>query len=262
MDLQLKDKIVLITGSSRGTGYAMAAALKKEGAKVVVHGQEQQKAKDAAQSLSASACVWGDLSCESGGQQVIAQCQDGIGIPDILINNYGTAMMGKWGNLSSSQWLEAYQHNVLSGVRLIEGFLSHMKDKSWGRIIQVGTMGNQQPNNIMPHYYAAKGAQANMTVSLSKALAGTGITVNVVSPGLIRTPELESWLRAKAKKNNWGEDWAEIEKQFVKQEIPNPCERIATMEEVADLVTFIASPKADYINGQNIIIDGGTLGSI
>lgn len=262
MDLQLNDKTVLITGSSRGTGYAMAKALKKEGAKVVVHGQEQQKAQDAAQSLSAFACVWGDLSGEPGGQQVIAQCQDAIGAPDILINNYGTAMVGKWGKLSSSQWLEAYEHNVLSGVRLIEGFLSSMKNKGWGRIIQIGTMGNQQPNDIMPHYYAAKGAQANMTVSLSKALADTGITVNTVSPGLIHTPELEDWLRAKAKKNNWGEDWAEIEKQFVKQEFKNPCGRIATMVEVADLVTFIASPKANYINGQNMIIDGGALGSI
>jgi 3-oxoacyl-[acyl-carrier protein] reductase len=262
MDLQLKDKTVLISGSARGTGYAMAAALINEGAKVVIHGQEQHKAQEAALSSKAFASVWGDLSCGSGAQQVIDQCLDLIGAPDILINNYGTAMHGKWGKLSSEQWLEAYQHNVLSGVRLIEGFLPDMRQKSWGRIIQIGTMGNQQPNDIMPHYYAAKGAQANMTVSLAKALAGTGITVNTVSPGLIHTPELETFIRAKGQKNNWGEDWAQIEAQFVKQYYSNPCGRFAKTEEVADLVAFIASPKANYINGQNMTIDGGALGSI
>lgn len=262
MDLQLNNKTVLVSGSNRGTGRVIAQTLIEQGAKVVVHGPTQEVAQEAADSLQAFGAVWGDISDEQGTQQVIEQCQQLMGAPDILINNYGTAAKGKWGSLISREWLESYEHNVLSGVRLIEGFLSEMKSKGWGRIIQLGTMGNKQPNEIMPQYYAAKGAQVNMTVSLSKALTGTGITVNTISPGLIHTPELEAWLRAKAKKYNWGDDWAEIQRQFVQQEYPNPCEGIATMEDVANLVTFIASPKANYINGQNLVIDGGGLGSV
>ena len=111
----------------------------------------------------------------------------------------------------------------------------------------------------MPHYYAAKGALATLGVSLTKELSGSGITVNTVSPGYIRTPELEAGFRLKAEKKGWGGDWADIERKIVETEFPNACERLATREEVAELVAFLCSERAAFINGQNIRIDGGAV---
>jgi NAD(P)-dependent dehydrogenase (short-subunit alcohol dehydrogenase family) len=111
----------------------------------------------------------------------------------------------------------------------------------------------------MPHYYAAKGALATMSVSLTKELSHTGITVNTISPGYIRTAELEAGFRRRAEKKGWGENWDDIVKQIVASEYPNPCGRIAERQEVADLVAFICSERAGFINGQNIRIDGGAV---
>jgi NAD(P)-dependent dehydrogenase (short-subunit alcohol dehydrogenase family) len=111
----------------------------------------------------------------------------------------------------------------------------------------------------MPHYYAAKGALATLGPSLALELAGTGITVNTVSPGLIHTPELEAGYRARGARKGWGESWDEILTHLVAEDFPNPCGRIATRQEVADLVLFLCSPRADFINGQNIRIDGGAV---
>ena len=111
----------------------------------------------------------------------------------------------------------------------------------------------------MPHYYASKGALATLTVSLAKELAGSAITVNTVSPGLIRTAEVEAQYRAVAKRKGWGESWAEIEAGIMAEGGANPLGRIARVEEVADLVVFLASDRAGFINGQNIRIDGGAV---
>ena len=152
-----------------------------------------------------------------------------------------------------------YQVNVLSAARLIQGCVPAMKQRSWGRIVNLGTIGSHQPNKIMPGYYAAKGALATMGASLTRELSDTGITVNTVSPGYIRTEQVEAAYRKKAAREGWSEDWEEIVRHIVATDFPNPCGRIAEREEVADLVAFLCSPRADFINGQNIRIDGGAV---
>ena len=137
-----------------------------------------------------------------------------------------------------------------------------MKQRGWGRIIQLGTIGSHQPGRRMPHYYAAKGALATLGVSLALELAHTGITVNTISPGIIRTAEVETALLARARKLGWGDSWESLLPKFVDSEYPNPCGRIAEREEVAALVTYIASPRAGFINGQNIRVDGGLTASV
>ena len=117
------------------------------------------------------------------------------------MNNYGTAAGGTWESAGEAQWLDMYQKNVLSAQRMIQGLLSGMREAGWGRIINLGTVGSTRPNRRMPHYYAAKAALANLTVSLAKEVAGAGITVNLVSPGLILTPEVEASYLERGRKN-------------------------------------------------------------
>lgn len=263
MDLFINNKYALISGSNRGTGEAIAKSLAAEGVVVIIHSNEegpsQTTCEDIINAGNRALAVWGDLTTDSGAQQVIEQTLSQVDSLDILINNYGTAAGGLWEKSTSDDWLDMYQKNVLSATRLIQGFLPALKANNWGRIINLGTIGSHQPNSIMPHYYAAKGAMATMGVSLTKALANTGITVNTVSPGLIHTPELEAGYRHRAAKKGWGEDWDDILQELVKNDFPNPCGRIATREEVADTVAFLCSPRADFINGQNLRVDGGAV---
>jgi 3-oxoacyl-[acyl-carrier protein] reductase len=253
MDLQLTGKTALVSGSERGTGQCIVQALAAEGATAVFHSNSE------AALPTGGLAVWGDLSTDSGAEQAYESAISLVGPIDILVNNYGTAAAGKWATSTTEDWLDMYQKNVLSAARLSKLVIPNMIQRGWGRIIQLGTIGSHQPNNIMPHYYAAKGALATMGVSLAKELANTGITVNTVSPGIIRTNEVEAGYLAKARQNNWGETWEELLPKLVECDYPNPSGRIAEREEVADLVAFIASPRADFINGQNIRLDGGAV---
>ncbi|MEP0203250.1 MAG: SDR family oxidoreductase [Halioglobus sp.] len=248
MDLELTGKTVLVTGANRGTGQIIAETLAREGANVIRHSIAPQVG-----------CVQGDIRSDEGTHSLLKHLKDHGAVIDILVNNYGTTDRHSWRNSDTDKWLQMYQINVLSAARLAQALMQPMREKGWGRILNVGTIGSHQPNNIMPAYYAAKGALATMGVSLAKELSGTGVTVNTVSPGLILTPELEAGYRKKALREGWGEDWQTIEQKLVESDFPNPCGRIARRDEVADLIAFLCSPKADFINGQNVRIDGGAV---
>lgn len=260
MDLKLQGKIALVTGSNRGTGEVIAKHLQQEGAIVVRHSNEKAGAESMQKQLPDSLYIWGDLATEQGGNQCLKQLWDQVKQVDILVNNYGTATGGRWDTFKEDDWLDIYQKNVLSSARLISGIIPNMKTLGWGRIIQLSTIGSINPNSRMPHYYASKAAMSNMTVSLAKELSNSGITVNTVSPGLILTEELQAGYILKAQRKGWGTSWEDIEKAIVTNEFPNPSGRIAKREEIADLVCFLASDKAGFINGQNIRVDGGAIG--
>ena len=267
MDLGLKGRVALVTGSHRGTGSAIARTLAAEGAVVFVHGPDpgagqQAVCAEIAESGDRAHAVWGDLHSDTGACQVREQVLAlGVGV-DVLVNNYGGAASGRWDTLDSDAWVQLYQRNTLSAVRMVRAFADGMKERGFGRIIQLATIGVISPNARMPHYYASKGAMANLAVSLSKELAGTGITVNTVSPGLIHTAEVEANFRATATRRGWGDDWGTIEARAVEAFMPNPCGRMARREEVADLVAFVASDRAAYINGTHLRIDGGATGTV
>lgn len=263
MDLNLENKNVLITGSNRGTGNDIAKAFLEEGARVFVHSLSEGASETACEALANDLALplWGDITTDVGADQVLAQylAQDfahGQQL-DVLINNYGEARRGKWSTTSTEDWIKLYDINTLSIVRMVQRFLPHMPNN--GRIINLGTIGSTRPNSMMPHYYAAKGALATLTVSLSKEAGARGITVNLVSPGLIRTPEVESSYLERAKKEGWGDSFQAAEAKITENYFPNPLGRIATRREVSNVVLFLSSELASFVNGQNIRVDGGAV---
>ncbi len=259
MDTSLNGRSALVTGSHRGTGAVIAQQLAAEGAAVLVHEFEPGQAEAVAATIANARVVTGDLASESGTAEVISEVRRIVGAPDILVNNYGTAAAGTWQSASSQAWIEMYERNVLSAARLIQAFLPDMRAAGWGRIINLGTIGSSRPNARMPHYYAAKGALAAMTMSLVREVGANGITVNLVSPGLILTDEVRDYWLERGHRQGWGESWADIE-PHVAAEVP--LGRIARREEIADLVCFLASDRAAFIHGQNIAVDGGALGLV
>lgn len=257
MHLALEGRTALVSGSHRGTGSIIARQLAAEGARVLVHGLQDGQAEAAVASLGCGLPITGDITTDDGARAVAAACA-GEHV-DILVNNYGTASAGNWTATPTEDWITAYQVNVLSAQRLIAHFLPLMVERGWGRIINLGTVGSTRPAARMPHYYAAKGALATATVSLARETAGTGVRVNLISPGLILTPEVQAQFLERGRRKGWGETWEEIEPR-VAEDIP--IRRIVRREEVANLVAYLASPLADAIHGQNIRIDGGALESL
>ena len=254
LNLGLTNKSILVTGSNRGTGKIIADSFCNEGATVLYHALTEDDARD----LPASALsVWGDITSDEGSAQVFEQVQQQTDQLDVLVNNYGKATPGTWSDTTSNDWIESYQINTLSIVRMSQ--LATQLMSSGGRIINLGTIGSTRPNSRMPQYYAAKGALATLTVSLAKEMGPKGVTVNLVSPGLIRTPEVEASYMRQAEKHGWGSNFEEAESAITEKFFPNPLGRIATREEVADVVLFLASDKASFINGQNIRVDGGAV---
>ena len=254
MDTNLSANTILVTGSYRGTGLIIAQALLAEGATVLVHGLAEGQAEAACQDIGGGIPVTGDITTTAGSDALLEQCQPHT--IDVLVNNYGTAERSTWSDSGRDEWLLAYEKNMLSAQRMIRGLLPGMIGRGHGRIINLGTVGSTRPNAQNPGYYAAKGALATATVSLAKEVKGTGVRVNLVSPGMIATPEvIDSYMKAAARKG-WGDTWEAVEAHVAKD---IPIGRIVRREEVANLIVFLSSPLSDGIHGQNIRIDGGAL---
>jgi 3-oxoacyl-[acyl-carrier protein] reductase len=265
MDLGLTGKVALVTGSWRGTGAGIAEVLGREGCRVLVHGFEKGQPDPVVKRLTEAGleahAVHGDITTDAGADALADEALATTGQVDVLINNYGVAEGGDWTSTPSAEWVSLYQKNVLSGVRLVHALAPAMAERGWGRIVFVGTVGSLRPAARMPHYYASKAALPNLCVSLAKELGGTGVTVNLVSPGIIATQEVKATLQRRAEKKGWGSDWASIQREASRDLFANPTGRIAEIEEVASLVAFVAGKPASYINGANLRVDGGAADS-
>jgi NAD(P)-dependent dehydrogenase (short-subunit alcohol dehydrogenase family) len=263
MDLQLGGKRAVVTGSSSGIGEAIARRLAAEGAVVVVHGRREGEAKRVATEIitagGKAVVALGDLGTDAGAEAVAKAVNKAYGGADILVNNAGAFPTGPFLESTADQWIDLYNQNVGSMVRMITRLVPGMKERGWGRVISLASVVATMPHRDMPSYSATKAANLNLAVSLAKELSGTGVTSNAVSPGMIVTPGVEEMLRNAAPE--WGipaDDWAALEKYAMKKMVPNPSARLGRVADIADAVAFLASPLAGYINGTNLRIDGGT----
>ena len=267
MDLQLTGKRALVTGSSSGIGEAIAKSLAAEGVAVVVHGRREPEAKRVAAEIAAAGgkavVAIGDLSSDAGADAVAKVVNDAFGGADILVNNAGAYPHAPWLESTAADWTSVYNQNVGSMVRLITRLVPGMKERGWGRVIALASVVATMPFPTGAAYAATKSANANLAVSLAKELAGTGITSNAVSPGMIVTPGVEEMLRKRAP--DFGlppDDLPALEEYALKNMAPNPSAGSGAAEDIAFAVTFLASPLAGYINGANLRVDGGTVPTV
>jgi NAD(P)-dependent dehydrogenase (short-subunit alcohol dehydrogenase family) len=270
MDLRLTGKRALVTGSSSGLGEAIVKLLAAEGAAVVVHGRNENRANAVAQAIRAAGgkaeVALGDLTTDAGADAVAVAALSG-GPIDILVNNAGvfnnTGAMGflSWAEATATEWAKIYNSNVISGVRMIQRLIPQMRERHWGRVIQIGGGLSQQPHAGGPSYNATLAARHNLAVSLARELKDTGVTSNVVSPGAILTGLAQAALTHMGQAQGWGETWEEIEYNAAQNMAPNDVGRLGRPEEIAAAVAYLASPLADYVSGATIRVDGGTIRS-
>lgn len=258
MDLGLTGKRALVTGSSAGLGEAIARLLAAEGAAVVVHGRNAERAGKVAADIGAAAVAIGDLSTDEGADAVA----DAAGDVDILVNNAGSYDHLGWTDATPEAWTATYEANVVSAVRMIHRFVPGMRARGWGRVIQLGGGLAIQPTAMQPHYTATLAARHNLAVSLARDLSGTGVTSNVVAPGAILVDSVRDLLTDIAPGHGWGSDWADIERNAARDLVPNDVGRLGRPAEIAAAVGYLVSPAADYVSGATIRVDGGTIRSV
>jgi 3-oxoacyl-[acyl-carrier protein] reductase len=266
MDLGLDEKVALVTGSYRGTGSAIAEALAAEGAHVLVHGFEPGQGDDVVGRLRADGgradLVTGDIRTVGGTAAMLESIAAIVARVDVLVNNYGVADGTTWTDGDTESWHDSYDKNVVSAVRVTQALVPAMRAVGWGRVLFLATVGATRPGTRIPEYYAAKGALPSIAVGLAKELAGTGITVNCVSPGVIATAEVLEQFRRRAEREGSPVDRASIDRLILDTAMPNPSGRVATPLDVGRFIAFVASEPAWHLNGTHLRFDGGAADTV
>lgn len=263
MDLGLKGKKVVVSGSTAGISFAIAAAFAAEGAKVVLNGRTEARVAAALASLRKRVentdvhGVHADLGTAQGVAAFLRQVPEA----DILVNNLGIFEIKSFLEIPDSDWLRFFEVNVLSGVRLTRHYLPGMLKGNWGRVIFISSESAQQIPVEMIHYGMTKTAQVAVARGLAQSVVGTGVTVNSILVGPTASEGVGQFLESMA--GQQGVTKAEIEKQFFSTVRPSSLlKRFETPEEVAAVVAFVASAQATAINGSAVRAEGGVVSSI
>jgi NAD(P)-dependent dehydrogenase (short-subunit alcohol dehydrogenase family) len=260
MDLQLRDKLAIVTGSTKGIGHAIATSLAREGAHVVVNGRTDAsvaKAIDSLRDAVPAAVVHpfaGDLSRADAAQALV----NAFPAPDILVNNLGIFEPKPFGEIPDDDWRRFFEVNVLSGVRLSRLVLPGMQARNWGRIVFISSESGVQIPTEMIHYGMTKTAQLAVSRGLAQLCKGTNVTVNAVLPGPTRSEGVVDFVAALS----GGRPFEESEAEFFRTARPTSLiQRFATTDEVASLVTYVCSPLASATTGAALRVDGGVVQS-
>lgn len=262
MKIELNGKSALVTGSTAGIGLAIAKGLAASGADVILNGRRQASVDAAvaavrAVSSSKVSGIAADVSNASGCAELVAA----VPAVDILINNAGIFEPKAFFDIPDADWTRFFETNVMSGVRLSRAYMPEMLKRNWGRIVFISSESALNIPPEMIHYGFTKTAQLAVSRGLAEMTAGTGVTVNAVLPGPTRSEGVEDFLAAMAKDAGVSVD--DMAASFVKQHRPTSLiQRFASVEEVANLVVYVASTQSSATNGAALRVDGGLVRSI
>jgi NAD(P)-dependent dehydrogenase (short-subunit alcohol dehydrogenase family) len=260
MNIDLKGRKAVVTGSTAGIGRATAEGLARAGASIVINGRGSARVDQAVQQLreafpgSEISGVVADLSTAEGANALITKVPDA----DILVNNLGTAFLRDFVDTTDEDWLSIFQINVMSGVRVTRHYLPRMVQQHWGRVVFVSSESGVNIPKEMIDYGMTKTAQLAISRGLAESVAGTGVTVNAVLPGPTRSEILSNWMVARAKDEGITQD--EAEQAFLRSARPTSLiQRFATTDEVANMIVYVCSEQASATTGAALRVDGGVV---
>jgi 3-oxoacyl-[acyl-carrier protein] reductase len=257
MDLKLKGKRALVTGSSRGLGYATALALAKEGCKVAINGRDEAKIKAAAEKMSKETGAQviglaGDVSLSDAPEKLIAQAVEAFGGLDILVTNAGGPPPGSIDSLDEAAWQKGVDLGLMLHVRLIKAALPHLRKSDTPSVLTVTSMSVKQPIANLLLSNSVRMATIGLTKSLALELGAEGIRFNSILPGWTETERVTELMTARANTNK-----STVEDEIKKQSAQSPLGRLGHPEEFANAAAFLVSPAASYITGVMLNVDGG-----
>ncbi len=265
MDMLLAGRTALVTGSSAGIGAVIASQLAAEGCRVLIHGRDEVAVTRHVENIrrdgGEAAGVTGDLGDPAQTEALLGEVVD-RGPVDILVANAGPFSEHTFDEATDEDFRTAFDANVLSVTRCVRALLPTMQTRGWGRVITISTRGVITPLPHMIDYSAAKAAVTNLTASLAQHLAGTGITANTISPGVILTPGMQQMFQARAEAADDTRPWDELETDIVAGYAANPAGRLGRPEDIAAAAVFLASPRSDYVNGTTLRVDGAITGTV
>ena len=263
MDLNLDEKTALVTGSTAGIGFAIAAGLAEQGATVIVNGRTHARVEDAVRRIKVLhpqgkvLALAADLGSVTGVEHTLERHPR----VDILVNNVGIFEPKPFEAIPDQDWHHFLEVNLMSGVRLSRAYLAGMRITNWGRIVFISSESGVQIPPEMVHYGVTKAAQIALARGLAESVAGTGITVNSVLPGPTRSEGVGTFVAQMAEQQGLSEE--EMERQFFATARPSSLiKRFATPEEVANMVVYVCSPAASATNGAALRVDGGVVRAI
>jgi NAD(P)-dependent dehydrogenase (short-subunit alcohol dehydrogenase family) len=263
MDLGLKGKRAVVTGSTAGIGLATAHALAREGARVMITGRTEARVRDAIERLKRETpgAELEGLACDLGTAAGCRALIERLPEVDVLVNNVGIFEPKPFEQITDEEWLRFFETNVLSGVRLARHYVAGMRARNWGRIIFVSSESALQIPTEMIHYGTTKTAQLAVARGLAETLAGTGVTVNSVLPGPTASEGVTTFVSQMAAAR--GVDFASAEREFFSTARPSSIlQRFATPDECAAMITYLCSTLASATTGASVRVDGGVVRSI
>jgi len=263
MKIDLSGKTALVTGSTTGIGHAIAKGLAEAGATVTVNGRTQAKV-DAAVAALAKAVPKAKIRGVAADVSTVVGCKTVMMVlleVDILINNAGIFEPKGFFETPDEDWTRFFEVNVMSGVRLSRAYLPGMLKRNWGRIVFISSESALNIPKEMIHYGVSKTAQLAVSRGLAEMTRGTAVTVNSVLPGPTMSEGVETFVKDLARQN--GQSVEEAASQFVKQFRPTSLlQRFATVEEIANMVVYVASKESSATNGAALRAEGGIVQTI